>query len=160
MDELVDCLRGVPAGVLAEAASNYTAADRLEGGLGFGGLIPCAQSRGSDRFYDADAGDRPEALLAAGDYRELPVMFGANSHEGSYVYGVVYNGFLGPLDVEADRDFLKYGFVDLMFRGLHVDEGFALRKYVDNYYYQPHQLGDLEAMVPGTVDVRNKTNSI
>ncbi len=61
--------------------------ERLEARLGFAGSIPCAQTHGADKFYSADDGDNPEDLLIAGEYSDLPIFFGANTHEGSYVYG-------------------------------------------------------------------------
>lgn len=58
---------------------------RAMGSLGFGGTIPCAQTKGEKKFYVE--GQHPENILISGNYTKLPIMFGANKHEGSYVYG-------------------------------------------------------------------------
>ena len=59
--------------------------ERSKGSLGFGGSIPCAQTKGERKFYTF--GQHPEELLTQGDYRKLPIFFGANSHEGLFVHG-------------------------------------------------------------------------
>ena len=53
------------------------------GTLGFGGTTPCGQTAGKKIFYSAF--ENPRDLLINGEYRHIPVFFGANSHEGSYV---------------------------------------------------------------------------
>ena len=58
--------------------------EMLRGKLGFGGTNPCGQTAGKKKFYTAF--ENPRDLLINGEYRHIPVFFGANSHEGSYVY--------------------------------------------------------------------------
>ena len=41
---------------------------RRNGNLGFGGSIPCAQSKGADKFYEE--GQHPEEMLLNGDYEK------------------------------------------------------------------------------------------
>ena len=57
--------------------------ETLRGTLGFGGTTPCGQTAGKKIFYSAF--ENPRDLLINGEYRHIPVFFGANSHEGSYV---------------------------------------------------------------------------
>jgi hypothetical protein len=59
--------------------------ERGNGTLGFGGTIPCAQTKGNKTFYYE--GTHPESLLINGDYEKMPIFFGTNSYEGSFVYG-------------------------------------------------------------------------
>ena len=54
------------------------------GKIGFGGTNPCGQTAGAKKFYTAY--ENPTDLLINGEYRHIPVFFGANSHEGTYVY--------------------------------------------------------------------------
>ena len=56
----------------------------MRGKIAFGGSTPCAQTAGEKRFYDEF--QNPNDLLFNGEYRHIPVFFGANSHEGSFVY--------------------------------------------------------------------------
>ena len=57
--------------------------ERLNGGMGFGGSTPCAQTRGKEVFIDK----HPEDYLREGDFQAMPALFGANKHEGSFVLG-------------------------------------------------------------------------
>jgi hypothetical protein len=43
------------------------------------------QTKGSKPFYFE--GQHPEMLLNNGDYDPVPIFFGTNSYEGSFVYG-------------------------------------------------------------------------
>ena len=58
---------------------------RKEGSHGYEGGIPCAQTNGLKKFYKE--GQTPHKLMENDEYRDITVMFGSNSHEGSYVYG-------------------------------------------------------------------------
>jgi hypothetical protein len=51
--------------------------------LGFGGTSPCGQKAGVKKFFTEF--QNPTDLLIKGEYRDLPVFFGANSHEGSFI---------------------------------------------------------------------------
>ena len=55
----------------------------LRGKPGYGGTNPCAQTAGERTFYEEF--QNPVDLLLNGDYRHIPVFFGANSHEGGEV---------------------------------------------------------------------------
>ena len=59
------------------------AEEMLRGKPGYGGTNPCAQTAGERRFYEEF--QNPVDLLLNGDYRHIPVFFGANSHEGGEV---------------------------------------------------------------------------
>ena len=55
----------------------------LRGKPGYGGTNPCGQTAGERKFYEEF--QNPVDLLLNGDYRHIPVFFGANSHEGGEV---------------------------------------------------------------------------
>ena len=55
----------------------------LRGKPGYGGTNPCGQAAGERKFYEEF--QNPVDLLLNGDYRHIPVFFGANSHEGGEV---------------------------------------------------------------------------
>ena len=62
----------------------FQAEEMLRGKTGFGGTTPCAQTAGERKFYDEF--QNPVDILLNGDYRHIPIFFGANSHEGSFIY--------------------------------------------------------------------------
>ena len=61
----------------------------LRGKTGFGGTTPCAQTAGERIFYEEF--QNPVNLLLNGDYKPKPLFFGANSHEGSFIYQGIHN---------------------------------------------------------------------
>jgi carboxylesterase type B len=69
VDELVNCMRNVPAKDISVAFGEYRSEGRQAGGLGFGGSIPCAQTQGARKFYSAD--QSPESILFAGEYEQV-----------------------------------------------------------------------------------------
>ena len=71
-DDLVACLRELPATNISHAFNDYMKEDRLAGGMGFGGSIPCAQTKGEKRFYTSD--QTPEKLLHSGHYEKVSAL--------------------------------------------------------------------------------------
>ena len=47
--------------------------DREAGGMGFGGSIPCAQTKGAKKFYTED--QTPEKLLHSGHYEKVTLRY-------------------------------------------------------------------------------------
>ena len=47
--------------------------DREAGGMGFGGSIPCAQTKGAKKFYTED--QTPEKLLHSGHYEKVSLRY-------------------------------------------------------------------------------------
>ena len=52
--------------------------------MGFGGVTPCLQRKGKNMFYNQF--ENPSKIASLGSYHHIPILFGANSHEGTYVY--------------------------------------------------------------------------
>merc|ERR1712168_424543 len=131
-DLLVECLRGVPAINISLAFTEYRDEDRLAGGMGFGGSIPCAQTKGEKRFYTSD--QTPEKLLHSGHYEKVPIMFGANSHEGSFVYATVYNSFLAPNDYVDNEKFLREDLVHQLLQTVEIVNSYPVEYMVQDAY--------------------------
>ena len=64
-----------------------------KGETGFGGMTPCAQTKGKNKFYEAF--DTPDKIVREGRYRPVPILFGTNSYEGTYVYDREYYWYQG-----------------------------------------------------------------
>ena len=149
-DELVTCLRQLSAVEVSKAFVVYQNEARLHGNLGFGGSSPCAQSKGERKFYSI--GQTPHSILFGGNYDPLPIFYGANKHEGSYVYGVVYNEFLVPNGLDQDDNFLHYELIPKLLEFSEISNYYGLKELVANSYFLNGQVGDLAAMTPGLVD--------
>jgi acetylcholinesterase len=151
LEDMVGCLRGLPAKNISAAFSAYRTDQRRNGGLGFGGSIPCAQKQGERKFYTAD--QTPEQILFDGAYEQVPILFGANSYEGSYVYGVVYNDFLVPNNYTEDEEFLRHEFLPYLLRAIGVTNSYAMESTLRREYFDEWQLGNLTAMQAGAIDL-------
>ena len=148
---LVDCLRLLPAVNISKAFSDYSKEDRAKGGMGFGGSIPCAQTMGAKQFYTAD--QTPEQLLHSGQYEKVPIMFGANSHEGSFVYATVYNSFFVPNNLTNDTSFLTKDLTHQLLQTVEIGNSYPVEYLVEESYFEKEQLGDLMAMRPAIIDL-------
>jgi len=150
-DDLVDCLRGVSAVNISHAFTAYMKEDRANGGMGFGGSIPCAQTKGAKRFYRHD--QTPEGLLHSGHYEKVPIMFGANAHEGSFVYATVYNSYFLPNNLTDDEKFLKHDLTHQLLQTVEIGNSYPVEYLVEEAYFESWQMGDLEAMRPAIIDL-------
>eukprot|EP00090_Calanus_glacialis_P005797 TRINITY_DN14495_c0_g1_i1.p1 TRINITY_DN14495_c0_g1~~TRINITY_DN14495_c0_g1_i1.p1 ORF type:complete len:687 (+),score=181.02 TRINITY_DN14495_c0_g1_i1:28-2088(+) len=151
LDDLVSCLKLLPVQSITSAAKAYIDESRNAGGLGFGGLIPCAQKAGERKFYTEH--ETPVEKMHSGDYESVPIFFGANKHEGSFVYATVYNSFLTNNSLTEDAGFLKYDLIPQLLRTVQMDNSYGIEHLLDDTYFDLWQLGDLLAMTPGLVDL-------
>ena len=152
-DEVVTCLREKPVFNISVAFNDYRLEGRLNGGLGFGGSIPCAQKKGERKFYDAAKGETPESLIFGGNFDHVPIMFGANSYEGSFVYGALYGGYLKPNNLHEDEYFLTHEFIPLLLKTVGVSNAYAIEEMIQEDYFEDWQLGNLTNMTPGIIDL-------
>ena len=150
-DLLVQCLRNLDADVITSAFDTHQKNDRRNGGLGFGGSSPCAQSKGQKKFYNK--GETPHDILFSGNYEHAPMFFGANKKEGSYVYTVLYNEFLVPNGLDKDKDFITHGFIPKLMETTEVGNYYAFKEMVAESYFDEGQIGDLYQMIPGVEDL-------
>jgi carboxylesterase type B len=149
-DELVACLRQRTALEVSTAFVSYQTDARFNGSLGFGGSSPCAQSKGERKFYST--GQTPHSILFSGNYEPLPIFYGANKKEGSYVFAVIYNEFLVPNGLDQDAEYLHHEFISQLFETSEISNYYGLKELVTSSYFRNGQMGDLMAMMPGLVD--------
>lgn len=65
----------------------------------------------------------------------------------------LYNDYLEPNVLYNNTDFLTNDFIEVMLKALGINQGYALKNLIADYYFREGQLGDLEAMTPGAIDV-------
>ena len=147
--------------------------ERLRGKIAFGGSIPCAQTAGGKKFYDEF--QNPNDLLFNGDYRHIPVFFGANSHEGSFVMQskypfqgkiischtmrcslVLHHTYLVPKEYDDDPDYFSGPYMEEFLNILGVTSANAIAPSMEELYFEDWQIGSQEEMTPGLVDVSVK----
>ena len=153
LDDLVNCLRDLPAEDVSIAFAIYKSLERENADLGFGGSIPCSQTKGARKFYDAAFDETPASLMFDGNYNHVPLMFGANSYEGSYVYAEMFNSYLAPNNLTEDEHFLTYDFIPTLLGTVGVDNSYAIEEMIRDEYFEEWQLGNLTSMRPGVIDL-------
>jgi len=150
-EDIVKCLREMPAYNVSAAYKEWSKIQRKDGLDGFGGTTPCMQTKGERKFYAE--GETPDDILYNGNYDAVPIMFGANSHEGSYVYGAVYNDFMVPNDLLEDYDFLKYDMIHTLMKTVGVTNSYAVEYMIEHEYFEEWMMGNLDDMQPGLIDL-------
>ena len=150
-DGIVDCLRSMPAQNVSAAYKDWSKVQRKDGLDGFGGTTPCIQTKGKRKFYSE--GQTPDSILYDGAYEAVPILFGANSHEGSYVYGAVYNDFIIPNNLTNDTDFLRDEMIHTLMGTVGVTNSYAVEHMIEEAYFDPWMMGNLTAMQPGMIDL-------
>ena len=150
-DELVACMKTRDAKNLTASFGAFQSEERKHGRLGFGGSSPCAQSKGEKKFYLK--GQTPQQVLFSGDYEHVPMFFGANKKEGSYVYTVLYNEYLIPNNLDTDQDFIRYDYIPKLMEATKVSNYYGFKEMLFESYFDEWQIGDLYHMIPGIQDL-------
>ena len=150
-EAVVECLRARTAEEVSAAFYQHSLNQRRDGEGGFGGTTPCAQTHGERKFYTQD--ETPMDLLYDGDFEHLPIMFGANSHEGSYVFADVYNDFFVPNGLQNNETFLRNDIIHSLMKVVGVSNSYAVESLVQEEYFEDWMMGNLTIMQPGLVDL-------
>lgn len=148
-----DCLRNdsMEARTISKATKTYVKMQRSQGEMGFAGVIPCAQKKGKTKLYGQF--DDPAEIAKSGNYRKIPVLFGANSHEGTYVYDMVYSSYLDKNNLTDNKDFLVNGFMSKMLSSVHVSQSDFMAEMLQDEFFMPDHIGNLSLMTPGAIDM-------
>ncbi|KAJ4435296.1 hypothetical protein ANN_17906 [Periplaneta americana] len=144
--------------------------DLLAGGRGTGGNHPVIQTAGSHKFLV----EHPLKSLQEGRFLQVPMMGGVTRHEGSFILGSkamlasqtlvndlrfscslsdIYDIILQHYNLLHNKDFIRHNLTraTLKFSGIEDPTG-MVTDVLNEKYFQPGQLGDFNAMVPGLVD--------
>ena len=68
----------------------------------------------------------------------------------------MYKRYLEPRSLLNDTDFLQGEFVSTLLESIGIDQGYVFSDLITNKFFLPGQLGTLDLMIPGVVDVRGK----
>ncbi|XP_065576029.1 carboxylesterase 4A-like [Artemia franciscana] len=150
-DEIIRCLRNVDADALTLAYLQYAREELNAGRTPFGGTSPVVQKAGSDPLIT----ESPRTLMERGEFlTDVNVIFGANKHEGTFITGVIYEGYLAPNNLVNDTEYLKR---ECFYEILNALTGtFPTDQEVDDVittYFNGLEMGNFTSMVPGFVDM-------
>jgi len=154
-EDLIHCLRNIPAHKIVKAFSAFEKEDRYNGGMGFGCSNPTIQIAGAQRLIEKD----PREIMESGDYAtDIPIMFGANKQEGTLVLTIVYQSFLTPHSYQNNTEFLTHDIVPSLLTALKIpDQDGSVAKALTEKYLSKTKIGDFTSMTPGLIDMTGVT---
>ena len=68
--------------------------------------------------------------------QKVPIMFGANSHEGSFVYATVYNSYFVPNNLVDNEKFLRNDLVHQLLQTVEIGNSYPVEYMVENAYFK------------------------
>ncbi|XP_071452929.1 juvenile hormone esterase-like [Hetaerina americana] len=149
LSEVTKCLKTVDAVQLLKASGNYKIKELQKGYNGFGGNSPVVQRAGKKKYITMP----PLDIIKSGNYSNVPIMFGANRDEGTFLFSVMYMGYLVPNGLIDDKDYLSHGVPDSILKQNNVkDPNYWLNDAIMNTYTTPETLKNFSAMCYGIVD--------
>ena len=122
---------------------------RSQGTLGFQGQNPCGQKAGQRKVFEYL--DQPHNILTSGSYNKIRMMSGANKDEGTLIWGAGRGAINNTLF--EDEDFLKYDLINLLLQAVEMKGGFDFTDLIQDEYFRPEDMGDIDAMQNGIIDV-------
>ncbi|XP_071452928.1 neuroligin-4, Y-linked-like [Hetaerina americana] len=145
------CLQTVDAMKLTKAYQTYKYKEEKRGHTGFGGCSPIIQRAGKVRYIE----EHPDTLIRSGRYNKVPIMFGSNRDEGTYVLAIVYFGYMVPNNLVYDEDFLKFRMSDIALQLFDVkDPNFWLIDSIESRYEPPEAKGNFTLLTPAIIDLK------
>ncbi|KZS04109.1 Carboxylic ester hydrolase [Daphnia magna] len=149
-EDLLDCVRTIDAQALIDAYGQFREEDLKNGGMGFGASNPVMQIAGAQRILEVE----PRKQFETGNYNNVPIMFGANKHEGVLVFSYAWKDYLEPNNMTSNATFLENDLVPNILKALHVrdDTGVLADALVDKYLADA-DMGDFTSMTPGLTDM-------
>ena len=66
---------------------------------------------------------------------------------------MVHNTFLVPNGFDHNQTILNGAFIDLLLTSVGIDQPYLFKNMIEQKYFMPGQMGTLELMAPGAVDV-------
>ncbi|XP_042203056.1 juvenile hormone esterase-like [Homarus americanus] len=150
-DELYECMLNMTADHMSLSMAAFVAKDRSQGGMGFKGAAPVTQgSNVSDRLLEHD----PLQYFLDGNVTDVPLMIGANKHEGSFVLGIMYAEFLEPNNLTDDKHYMRTRMIDDLLAAFGVmDKTGGLSESLADAYVGDRDLGDFPYAAPGLIDM-------
>ena len=92
-------------------------------------------------------------LALSGQYSHRPVLFGATSYEGSFVYGTLVNEWLSKANLTDDSHFLTYEMIPTLLQTTGVSNYYPVKELLRDSYFSEGTVGELSAMLPGVTDL-------
>lgn len=136
------------------AHRDYYLVERADARMGFGGSVPCSQTHGTEKFIDKHPKDYLMDAISHPPPSPKRAMFGANKHEGSFVLGMIYKGYLLPNDVMNNEHFLRHEFSATLLEALGLNDDSGVIYELINYrFFNINDLGFWDRMIDGMINM-------
>ncbi|KAK4299471.1 hypothetical protein Pmani_028255 [Petrolisthes manimaculis] len=150
LDKLYECFRDMDAGKMALDMSHFVSNDRKHGQMGFRGAAPVVETNVTEPLITKQATD----YFIDGDVKNVPLIIGANKHEGSFVLSIMYFDFLLPNNLADDKQYVQYDMLDDLLNCFGVvDVTHGISESLQDAYISGLDASDFNASSPGYVDL-------
>ncbi|CAG0883391.1 unnamed protein product [Cyprideis torosa] len=155
-DDYVRCLRTIDGHTLITKQNEMIKSEMLQGRHGFRGISPVIQVTGGGQ--PSFITEQPAVSLSEGRFNRVPMIFGANKHEGSFVLGLVYEYHLEPLNLVNDLEFFNNEMVGRIAKMLEVapdddhPDSAPLIQTFDSHFFGKLPRDSFNSTAPGLID--------
>lgn len=151
VDSIYECMKNMPHGNISMALRHLVDEDRNNGEGGFRGAAPIIQN---EEVSEPLVTKHPTEYYEDGDVSDVPLMIGANKHEGSFSLGVMYWSYLLPKHYINDSDYLKNDLMADVLKSFGVDDPTdGLSESMKDDYIGGRNLADFPTASPGLIDL-------
>jgi hypothetical protein len=152
------CMQEASLETLVTAMALWKHEEEYAGRLGFDAKVPSIQAPGLTIPYFMPK--HPYEVMENLEQRNVPVVFGATKHDGSFPLDDIYNNYIKPHGLDKNETFLKNDMLPTLLKnlGINDDTGELYHALAKTYLGNASLTGTWEDKVPGMLDVRDKKN--
>ncbi|KAK7079161.1 hypothetical protein SK128_021593 [Halocaridina rubra] len=150
-EDIYECMISMTHENISLNLWEFESEDRGRGQMGFRGSSPIIDL--SPNVSRPLITKTPEEYFIDGEVNDVPLLIGANKHEGSYVLAIMYLEHLVPNNLVNNTEFLKEDMIPAILNAFGVDDqtngiGESLTDA-----YLGGEINDFESISPGLIDL-------
>lgn len=150
-----ECMRDAPVELLRQAVGSQAGENQRAGGFGFDTKVPSIQSESLtiERFLS----ESPLEIMRKGEQSNVPLIMGANRHDGSFVLDSTYRKFIVANGHHLNTTFMKNDLGPTLLRNMGLEDKLgALHNALSmTYMGDTKNTGIFEEMLPGLLDIHS-----
>lgn len=149
---MVNCMRKLSWQKIVKVQTDFASESFQNFTYASAGLTPVVEVNAPGAFIS----EEPEVILKYGDIPDIPVLIGANKHDGSYILATMFLAKIGPENLHKDSQYLREKIVQDLLRFVNIHEDPANRvvaSSVELAYLHGVNRSSWNEIMPGLVDV-------
>ncbi|KAK7079160.1 Carboxylesterase 5A [Halocaridina rubra] len=119
-DEIYECMMNMPHENISLNIWDFEMEERRRGNMGFRGISPIIDL--SPDVSQPLIVKSPEEYFTDGDANDVPILVGANKHEGTFVLGIMYLVNLVPNGIVNDTQYLRDEFIPTILKAFGYED--------------------------------------